>query len=87
MHRHPGGVRPNWPVKQLARYSTYVTSRFSWLLTPNSISRAWSAAGFAPRSWDRTAVASFPGISLGMRKLIVSATHRVIAKSPSRRSR
>src|SRR5450755_1234992 len=58
---------------------------FWWTLTPNSICRACSAAGFTPRNVASTADASFPGITLGMMKFTVSAAQRVTAKRPARR--
>src|SRR5438270_7188361 len=58
-----------------------------WAPTPTSTSSACRAAGLTPRNCDRTALASFPGITRGMTKLTVSAAHRVTRNSPPRRAR
>src|SRR5215475_5367952 len=51
------------------------------------MSRAFSACGFScPWNLDTIASAGFPGISLGSRKLTVSAIHSVSRKKPRRRN-
>ena len=78
-------VRPNWPVKQFAMYCRYVTTRFSWTLTPNSICSACNAAGLTPWNVASTEVASLPGITRGMMKLTVRAAQSVMRNRPTRR--
>ena len=53
---------------------------------PKATSRAFSASGLIrPLNLDIIASAGLPGMSRGMKKLIVSAAHSVTTKNPSRR--
>ena len=79
---------PNLPVTVLRRYWKYCETTLSWLLTPKATSNAFSADGLI-RPWNLAiiATAGLPGMRRGMKKLTVSAAHRVSNRNPHRRSR
>src|SRR3984957_8190125 len=65
----------------------YWTGRLVWVLTPKRISSAFSDCGVRfPWNLPSMARAGFPGISLGSRKLNVSAAQSVRIKNPRRRT-
>src|SRR5881398_882900 len=66
----------------------YWLHRLWCVSTPNATSSAFSAVGCTwPLNRPIIASAGFPGINRGRKKLIVSATHSVMAKKASLRSR
>ena len=70
---------PRLPCRIWPRYAKYWPIRLWLLLMPNATLKAWSAAG---EIWCRTRLKTsstgLPGISRGMKKLIVIAIQAVI---------